>query len=318
MKTELSVLILLMHIMTLVSCQGQGEIRLTGWSDGSGGRLEVYLNGKWGTVSRQTDPHDNDLRLGFGKTVCYQINHYNGDDSSIFTGTVTSLNNYLQNTPGKALIKPNASLYQVLQDLNCTNKKGQNPRHILRCSYKISQGHTDEDDLAVLCPQNASNYDNPHPGQFRLFEYLHDQYKFDPSQGVVQVYVDRSWVPISIVTTFKGIDTLCTELGYTHISQINFYSDNVYRDIYVNLPSMSCHKSDICLLQCFNKSDAHKLLNNSLRIEVGFPHTVSITCEFNIRWKNTISPYIGDDCKAFSQETRISATVITVLEFLSP
>ncbi len=102
---------------TFALCYKQGEIRLTGWSDGSGGRLEVYLNGKWGTVSRQTDPHDNDLHLGFGKTVCYQINHYNGDDSSIFTGTVTSLNHYLQNTPGKSLIKPNASLHQVLHDL---------------------------------------------------------------------------------------------------------------------------------------------------------------------------------------------------------
>ncbi len=186
MKTELSFLILLMHIMTLVSCQGQGEIRLTGWSDGSGGRLEVYLNGKWGTVSRQTDPHDNDLHLGFGKTVCcYQIKHYNGDDSSIFTGTVTSLNHYLQNTPGKALIKPNASLHQVLHHLNCTNKKGQDPRHILRCSYEISQGNRNHgEDLAVLCPQNARNYDNPHPGQFTL---AYD--RFDRSYDDVYIYM---------------------------------------------------------------------------------------------------------------------------------
>ena len=322
MKTELSILTLLVNLITLVSCQGQGEIRLTGWSDGSGGRLEVYLNGKWGTVSRQTDPHDNDLHLGFGKTVCYQINHYNGDDSSIFTGTVTSLNNYLQNTPGKALIKPNASLHQVLQDLKCTNGKDKNPRHILQCSYKIPydvENVDPKEDLAVLCPQNVSNYDNPYPGQFRLaiWDYVSNTFynnKFDPSSGYILVYTQNSWLPVS--EPFNAFETLCHELGYTYHRGTS-KKRAVTRVHYIKLHSTSCTISDVCLKQCLDKSDADKLYSNRATNSSGKPLIPRVTCTYRsifIPPADTVTPTINDTCQLYvpPSSVAVNGSVIAI------
>ena len=282
--------------------QNEGQVRLTGMNLTSTGRLEVFLNGKWGTVSRQLKDGSSDLHLAYGKTVCYQINHYNGDDGNIFTGTVASLNNYLENRPGYLQIKPTGMLSHAMYDLHCDHKPGKYPRHILRCSYKSPDSTRDHNnDLAVMCPENASNYDYPYNGQFRL-----QNSDSDTSWGLLQVYTNNTWwfVNISDISIFAcdACNVICQQMGYTSSNDIGKNAYNFRQASSIFFSSITCPDDDNqCLYKCLPKSDTMNLINNSFTPHYGYYTTIFISCTFDVLFKDIrTSPCIGNVCEVCS------------------
>ncbi len=190
------------------------------------------------------------------------------------------------------------------------------------CSYKISydvENVDPKEDLAVLCPQNVSNYDNPYPGQFRLaiWDYVSNTFynnKFDPSSGYILVYTQNSWLPVS--EPFNIFQTLCHELSYTDApsmgGELSFISVS-----YVELHSTSCTKSDVCLKQCLDKSDADKLYNNRATISSGEPLIPRVTCTYRsifIPPADTVTPIISDNCQLYvpPSSVAVNGSVIAI------
>ena len=290
-------LLLVLYASPRSEAQTEGQVRLTGLNltVKSSGRLEIFLNGEWGTVSRQLTDTIADLQLAYGKTVCYQINHYNGDNSKVATGTVTELNKYLKsankpyhiNTANSAL---NASVY----DLRCENHFGKFPRHVLRCSYVPSNGLRNHDnDLAVICPQHGSNSDNPFIGQLRIVSGSISSV----NEGTLEIYSGTKWGSIC----YEGFnqaaaDTACRQLGYTDAKYFSASTSSAESTVW--LDSLSCDDSleNQCLWHCLSKNNYKDLFNNKTKSCVGSAH-VAVTCVFDVSRSNVTSSFIGNACQ---------------------
>ncbi|XP_026181107.1 galectin-3-binding protein A [Mastacembelus armatus] len=106
----------------------EGDVRLFGSTNASEGRVEVYHDGKWGTVC------DDGWDMAEAQVVCRQL-HFSGA-KSIVTG-----NNYGQAT---------GPIW--LDDINCKGTEN----HLLTCSHK-GWGITDcthKEDVGVICESN--------------------------------------------------------------------------------------------------------------------------------------------------------------------
>ena len=280
----------------LSKTETEGQIRLTGLNSTSSGRIEVFLDGKWGTVSRKLTNATSNWYLAYGKTVCYQINHYNGDNSIVTTGTVTSLNKLLQSrnhTPINAsgLIE-DISLY----DLKCGTPSGKYPQHILRCSFMPSNGSrkSHEDDLAVICGKNISNYDYPFIGQIRLRSSSKDEV----NQGVLEIYGGTEWGNVCY-EDFDGTaaNTTCRQLGYTNAKSFSKTVKQSSSTTWLDLVSCGSDDTNQCLWKCLTNVNAAVFYKNITR-KCEKSSYVAVTCEFNVASKSiATSPYIGNTCQ---------------------
>ena len=282
----------------LYFCKAQieGEVRLTGMDlkIKSSGRLEIFLNGKWGTVSRQLTNTTVDLYLTYGKTVCYQNNHYNGDDSKVATGTVSQLNKVLKDGGLPYVINTSTStLSASVYDLQCENRAGKNPRHVLRCSYTPADGSRNHDnDLAVICSKSASDSDHPFIGQVRLVSDLASEV----NQGTLELYSGSAWGNVC----YNGFDqtaanTACRQLGYTNAKSLSPSFKRSASTVWLDSVSCGFH-SEQCLWHCLSKSAYKDLYDNKTKSCSGDSY-VNVICDFEVSRRNATSPYVGNACQ---------------------
>uniref|UniRef100_A0A672G767 Galectin-3-binding protein A-like n=1 Tax=Salarias fasciatus TaxID=181472 RepID=A0A672G767_SALFA len=109
----------------------EGDVRLSGSTDGSEGRVEVYHEGRWGTVC------DDNWDMAEAQVVCRQLN-FPGAKSVI-------IGRQYQQAPGPIW----------LDDINCNGTE----KHLVKCEFK-SWGETDcshKEDVGVLCQTGSTN-----------------------------------------------------------------------------------------------------------------------------------------------------------------
>ena len=279
-----------------VKAEIEGQIRLTGLAKAAG-RLEIFLNGEWGSVSGQasnsSSDYPSDLYLAYGKTVCFQINHYNGDDNKVITGSVSELNQLLKRR-GLAINVTGLTEHISIHDLQCGSWMSLYPRHILRCSYEPGAGsqRKHSDDLAVLCDYNVSNFDYPFIGQVRLNSDSAD----GVIQGTLEIYSGTEWGNVCYNNFNQGAaDTVCRQLGYTNAE--SFGPTTKQTTSITWLDSISCSPSDKCLWECLRRSQYKDLYENKTK-NCSKKEYVTLNCTFDISKMDTAtSPFIGNACQ---------------------
>ncbi|XP_029945294.1 galectin-3-binding protein A-like isoform X2 [Salarias fasciatus] len=109
----------------------EGDVRLSGSTDASEGRVEVYHEGRWGTVC------DDNWDMAEAQVVCRQLN-FPGAKSLI-------IGRQYQQAPGPIW----------LDDINCKGTE----KHLVNCEFK-SWGETDcshKEDVGVVCQTGSTN-----------------------------------------------------------------------------------------------------------------------------------------------------------------
>ena len=117
---------LLMFVCLQCSAQVQGPLRLVGGTSSNGGRLEVYINGHWGTVCDDSWGY-NDARV-----ACRQLG---------YTGVVTTLNSSFSSR--------SSSQRTWLDNVRCTGRESK----LIDCSHN---GYGNEncrhsEDVGIYC-----------------------------------------------------------------------------------------------------------------------------------------------------------------------
>lgn len=148
------------------SAQSNGEVRLNSFGDTQydnlGGRVEVYLNGKWGTVCK------DGFSLNEANTVCRQLGFFSALEHGIapllgyvlishdppstkYTGKKETFANTLFLWTSRYQIG-NISSPIWLDDVSCGNAN----LHILSCSYRGIGSHNCDhnEDVAVKCSES--------------------------------------------------------------------------------------------------------------------------------------------------------------------
>ena len=253
--------------VAICSAQNNGDLRLAGTgATATQGRLEVFLNDKWGTVEYNSD---STYGMKMGDAACSQLG-YNG----------ASLVLQANDTFGQG----SGPVWMV--DVYCS--EGCN--HLQRCVYDTPTGTPDHSqDVGVYCIYEPV-WEWPGNGYIRITNYRTGNYS---SAGVVEVYFENSyyalWGTVCSDNFYKGdADTVCRQLGYTgsvgftsvHVSPLNisyewpwlndlhcstghrcFYSCYDYPRYY----NATCLSGEVVTVNCtFNKADAHYLYGTNI------------------------------------------------------
>ena len=274
----------------------EGEVRLTGLHSTRAGRIEVFLNGKWGSVNTRLDESDKKKQLAYGKTVCFQINKYFGGDATIYTGTVNSVNELLEDAGEETIVTNGLTSHISMYDVDC-NMTGGIPEHILRCSYKKPDGSRKDsgNDLAVVCEANAEEFHQSYIGQIRLVS------KEDVNEGILEIYAGSYWGNVcSKDFDQNSANTACRQLGYTNAKDFSAVStDDSPSGYTVWLSSVSCgeNNTNLCLWNCLSYFKANLFYRNISTI-CSSKSYVEVNCEFEVdKVDRTVAPYIGNACQ---------------------
>ena len=124
---------LLMFVCLHCSAQVQGSLRLVGGTSSNGGRLEVYINGHWGTVCDDYLNFDDDYwSSANARVACRQLG---------YTGVATSLTSSFRSYSSSQRI--------WLNEVRCTGRESR----LINCShngYGIHDCHH-YNDVGIYC-----------------------------------------------------------------------------------------------------------------------------------------------------------------------
>ena len=190
-------LCIFMLLHARVSSQSYGDLRLkqnnTTDPTFSAGRVEIYLDGEWGTVCEDHfGPIDANV-------VCRQL----GYDGVIAYPTSAFHSAYGQGEDNQPI---------WLDNIGCTDLNGL---HILSCPNSGIGAHNCDhfSDVAVTC------IPNPLESPIRLYGHTY------PSQGRLEFNCNNVWIPVCAEDIGADeTDFICKELGYTTAN--NFERNN--------------------------------------------------------------------------------------------
>ena len=256
-------------------------MRLTGLSH-TIGRLEVFFEGKWGTICSNVT---SGTYLGYGKTVCSQLNHYDSQSLQYqyTTGTVNSLNTLLANRNMRIDVSGGTSEFSMFE-LDCD--WFYPPGHILRCVWKsASHCRNHDNDLALMCMENITNWDNPYPGQIRLNNTANVD---GVNKGILEVYGGEKWGNVCYDNFDDGgADTACRQLGYTNAKTFSMTRTQTTSTVW--LSGVSCGlNSKQCLWECLDDK-GHSDFYHSKSKSCEDKEYVSLECVFNTTLESSMS-----------------------------
>ena len=300
---------------TEVRAQNNGDIRLVNYWKGNSsaysGRLEIFIDGKWGTICGNSG---TDLQA-VADTACRQLR---STEASLCegSGTVTKLG-FPVAPEGTPIHFGSIDCGFSVFDDTCSSNYYQ---HVLRCAVDAKVDITTcthNEDVAIRCSTRDITF-RPYKSQVALF-LIGDQ---DPprnlslSSGGLMFYLDNTWFSKYRVVCGKGFDknaadTSCRQLGYTNANYFNTSlqtTKQTFWDAGLNCKS----QSHSCLNNCFSKTPTNQTSCKNL---------VYLGCEFDLSHKNTeasgsprlCDAAVDDSCKPHVEEHTVTIAIIIVV-----
>jgi hypothetical protein len=310
-----------------VQAQNNGDIRLVNNTKNNqvtidiiGGRLEIFIDGKWGTIC---DNNSTDLQLqAVADTACRQLGKAR---VSMFEhyGTVTKLG--FPVAPKSTPIHF-GSIDCGSPSFNWIDVCSANYRqHVLRCAVdpKVdTTACTHDNDIGIVCSTIGITVD-PYKSQISL--YPTSGQKNSPnvslSSGALRIFVEKSNINKTTLSLICGegfdksaADTACRQLGYTNA---NYFNSTTLQTTNPNLTfwdaGLNCKsQSHSCLNNCFSKTPTNY---------TSCKNWVYLSCEFDLSHKNAESagtPHLCDTtvdgiCKSYFEEHTDTVAIIVVV-----
>ena len=302
----------------VVQAQNNGDVRLVNNTQDAlqtGGRLEVFIDGKWGTICSNGS---TDLQA-VADTVCRQLAL--SETSRLEAGTVTQLGFPVapKSTPihfGSIDCGSSAN-----SDGTCSTEYYQ---HVLRCAVDANvdtTACTHDKDIAIKCWNIGITH--LYKSQVAFFGLGGQQHPHNLSQslslGGLFIFLDNSSKYPGIVCGEDGFDknaadTACRQLGYTNANYLNTSeplqttANQTFWDAGINCKSQSHN----CLNECFGKTPSN---------HTSCTNVVILGCEFDLSvkdMKSAGSPRLCDaaldnSCKPHNEEYTVTVPIIVVV-----
>ena len=272
----------------LVGAQSNGDLRLIQGSvdkiDGFG-RLEIYLNGEWGTFcAKGFDSIVGDIACRqLGNTVSYEV---------MKASDAIEIPLASNSTP----------IHTVFNE--CTRSGCSAALHILRCidtDLRPDPSCTHDDDVIVMCSYEELDIDFCYSHDTQLFlnsDALNSTYR---SSGVLEIYSSISqggafWGWSNICGTKfdqNAANTACRQLGYTGALSYTTHA-NRSRDKDIWLDGVTCGDYAYgCLDSCF----CYPWPQSFTAVQCDPGNVVALTCTFNLADKYKSFPGSRSMCE---------------------
>lgn len=247
------------NIFMLALAQYNGDIRLVGGAHHYEGRLEIFLDGHWGTFCGSDS---SQFSMGAAEAVCKQLGFL---DQNGF-GSVNQI----------GFSAADSEMPIHIGSANCDYSFSVGELHILRCdiSKEVSSDCLQSTAIGVKC-LNVSLWipSQSYEGAVRT---SNDTGSFT-SSGVLEVYLNKQWGNVC-GSEFDEItaDSACRQMGYTNAVKFEITS-KVSQDI-VWLDGVSCHSSTSCdcLSRCFDTPNSPVVCDNGNYIYIHCMFDLSI------------------------------------------
>ena len=292
-------LLLVIMWSQLVEPQSNGDVRIipspndTFIIDSSWGRLEMYLNGEWGTLCIK----GRYPGLGFNSYVadaaCRQLGY------RFSWSKISKASDCIDLIP----LASNSTIHIGLRKLDCDKYTDGVFSHILNC-FDLSANHeiystcTHDDDVIIGC--SDWRYEGYDTELFLNSEALNSPYR---SSGVLEIFSSHqsgaiSWGWSNICGTKfdqNAANTACIQLGYTgalsyYTTSANRSKDRVYTDI--RLDGVTCGDNAYsCLDSCFCYPQTLTAVPCDLN------NVIALTCTFDLAKQDSVPPGSRDLCE---------------------
>ncbi len=267
-----------------VQAQNNGDIRLVSNGGINRGRLEVFIDGEWGTICGKYGTNFKAV----AETACRQL----GWEVPLvaFYGTVTQL--------GFPVAPDSTPIH--FGSINCGSRSSTSNlfdvcstnyyEHVLRCAVDTkvdATACTHDNDIGVSCSTTRIIV-NPYKSQIFLYAAGHGGKQQSPnislSSGVLGIFLEKSNEREGGPVCGEGFDksaadTACRQLGYTNSNLFKTSPETMNRTFWDT--GLNCKsQSHSCLSNCFNKTPTSHTSCTNL---------VYLSCEFDFFLKNTES-----------------------------
>ena len=270
---SLSVVLAVLVSVTLSSVQAQnnGDIRLVNTANQlpSEGRLEIFMNSKWGTFCSK----NSDLNA-VANTACRQLRYTN----AFSFGRVADM--------GYPVASDSTPIH--FGSINCSSAVNgvcskDYSMHVLRCSVDMTVDQSicnHNEDIGISC-NIESIVDNPYKGQVALYPTAKDlPANVSVSSGALGIFFYKSPQPGLVCGTGLNqlvADSACRQIGYTNARSFNSTATSTktyaFWDAGLSCPS----QSHSCLNGCFSKTPNNQTTCNTV---------VILSCEFQLSLKS--------------------------------
>ena len=229
---EVTKVLLCFFIIKFVSAQSEGDVRLTGGTRTSAaiGRLDIFLNGTWGTFCG--------ISQGGAQAACRQLGYLDAI-------------RYLpldQADPSWNIPKADDDVPISIEHTSCDYSWTNGLLHILRCGYSsdVALSCSHSNDIVLVC-EDLPIWQHPYDTQVRL------KIESFSSKGTLEVYLNEQWGNICYSTRFDQIaaDSACRQMGYTNAEAIEGTATRSSDVIWLDDVTKCNDKSCACLNSCF-------------------------------------------------------------------
>jgi hypothetical protein len=302
----------------LFRAQSNGDVRIARNLNGTfikrWGRLEVYINGEWGTFCAN----------GF--------NSYSADAACRQLGYENSLSNEVSKASDYTDVFPLASNSTPIHTGRsvCGKTIDGGFSHVLRCFYldtnhdNKSTNCTHDDDVIIDCSIYTLDLDGYDTELILNSEALNSTYR---SSGILEIYSSSEsgaafWGWSNICGTKfdqNAANTACIQLGYT--GALSYYTTSaiysrwrIYTDIW--LDGVTCGGNVYsCLDSCF----CYPRTLTAVPCDPG--NVIALTCTFDLTNQDPVYPGLRDTCeeeqKTYCATTNVMPSLLNIFIIVS-